>query len=279
MGTQQDTHKMHSRRGMFIGAFVIAIIVTLLGLVRFFPVDESNIMMQSAYAALAEMALGVINFFLLSISHFEPPVYYVLYVAILLVSGFIYGLIIVALGSRGLLGRIMVLVIIVLNTCPGMFSVSFGNTSVGPPYASCEKYLSDEVGIRIKAYPEGGVIPGAHFFFMETRDGGVTWKEIMHFRHDDQLEPPCENIKYRTPDHYWVWMGWQMTVTNDGGQTWHEWEPWDTWPDFKYTNYRMISNVDFEDELRGSMQLRSRPAHNLPPELATFDGGITWIEP
>jgi len=149
--------------------------------------------------------------------------------------------------------------------------------SPGAEYARCEIYVNETNGIRIIAQDDyTQSLPGGAFSFLATTDGGETWQKFMHFRHDDPDKPACENIKSRNEQHFWVWMGTSMGVTQDGGETWFIWEPKDSWPDWRCCNYRLIQDVEFEDAKIGVMYLNARPGRGPEPILFTKDGGVTW---
>ena len=179
---------------------------------------------------------------------------------------------------RWWLKLIVLLLLAVSSYSFGGFAVAFGHTLVEKADLSCEHFFSDSNGMRIVRYSEKGVIPGAHFFFLSTTNGGKTWRQAMHFRHDDQIAPHCENIRFFGPDHYSVWMGWKLAVTRNGGKSWRVWYPNETWPEWQCCNYRLIEDVEFEDALRGRMTLNPIGQREPASELFTEDGGESWRE-
>jgi hypothetical protein len=147
----------------------------------------------------------------------------------------------------------------------------------GPEYANCEKYISPTNGIRIVAKKDHTeFLEGGAFIFAATTDSGQTWVELMRFRHDDPIQPACENIRSLDAQHFWVWMGTTMGVTHDGGKTWATWKPQDTWRDWKCCNYGLIKDVEFKDALTGEMFLDPISGRGEESALFTKDGGITW---
>ena len=173
--------------------------------------------------------------------------------------------------------RIAVALPLALNAVVfGPFAVRFGHILVGAANGSCEKYVSEQNGMRIVAYPEKGVIPGTHLFLLATRDGGESWRQVMHWRHDDPIDSTCDDIRSLGEDHIWAWIGWKAAVTVDGGKRWRVWSPNDTWPDWACCNYRLIDEITFEDAANGRMTLNPIPGRDPSSELVTTDGGHTW---
>ena len=173
--------------------------------------------------------------------------------------------------------RVAAAALLVLNAAVfGPFAVTFGDILVGPSKGSCERYVSEQNGIRIVAYPEKGLIPGTHLFLLATRDRGERWRQVLHFRHDDPIDPSCDAIRSLGEDHIWTWIGWKAAVTVDGGLHWDVWTPRKTWPDWAFCNYRLIDDTAFEDAVHGRMSLNPVQGRVPSDELETTDGGKTW---
>lgn len=132
------------------------------------------------------------------------------------------GLLVEYLWGLGRRVRVVVLVAITLNACVGLFIIGWADIIVGPAYAKCEYLFSDTNGVRLVAYPEYGALPGAHFFFFSTSNGGKTWRQFQYFRHDDPLEARCEDIEFVGDTILWKWSPYSGLdfVSLDGGKTW-----------------------------------------------------------
>ena len=259
------------------GALIFAGIFALSSLIRFIPPNECCFIWQRQIQAIILYFHGFANF--LSVLTFFLPVPYnaVINLVILFTYGMILGLFLEALWKwRKWLGKLLVTAVFAINALPGSFVVTTSDTLIGQPYAACQKNISDEIAVRIVAFPEEGFIPGAYFFFSITQDAGKTWRQFMFFRHDDPVEPPCENIRSTTSDHIWAWMGWQAAVTNNAGKTWQIWRPQESWPDWICCNYGLVKDVTFQDNQNGRMVLDPIPGRNETDFLATQDGGRTW---
>lgn len=246
----------------------------LLSTVQFIPPIEKIFFIQRRVEALYDLCQGIFAFLLIPASFFGYPISFLLHILVILTTIFSIGFLIEKLWRNSKF-KIIILLLVLHIPC-GMFVISTKDTVVGGVYATCEKEISDQVKVKIVMYPERGWIPGAHYFFMETRDNGGSWHQIMHFRHDDPVDPPCKNIKRINEDFYWVWMGWKLAVTGDGGQSWNTWTPEKSWPDWTCCNYGLIEEVEFKNTKYGTMYLN--PIGNGFPaqRLETTDAGISW---
>ncbi len=253
-------------------AIVMAILFAASVLTYFIPQQESWFVWQRRLQAMATLLLAGIIFVIES----RPPFPLFVTVGLFAVIGFIIGLVIQKLWQQKWWGKLIIAVVLIGNMCAGLLLISVHNVLVGPAYKTCEHFVTDSKAVRVVAYPEYGMLGGGQFFFLVTRDSGETWEEFMHFRHDDPVNPPCENIKSLNDQTFWAWMGWKLSITHDGGVTWQTWSPTDTWPDWQCCHYRLITNVDFQDSLRAYMQLT--PIRVPTAELYSTDGGQTWVE-
>lgn len=183
-----------------IVAIAIAVLSALLGVVYWLPAQASWFIGQRLAKALGFLAHGALIFLPVFIPRLdELPG---LGVAVLALLGLMIGLAIEFLWKHGWPGKATVILSVLLNAAFGLFFVLATDVLVGRPYAECERMVSQTNGVRIVAYPEIGFLPGGHFFFLATRDSGESWQQIMDFRHDDPVDPPCENIRSRGADQY-----------------------------------------------------------------------------
>ena len=152
--------------------------------------------------------------------------------------------------------------------------------TLSAPYASCEKFVSDAQGVRVSAHREQSRILGEGskvFVYSVTEDKGNSWIEFMKFYPDESASTPkCENIKTLDDQHFWVWEGWLLGITHDGGKTWSIWEPRDSWSDWEGDNFHLIKDVQFDDPHTGIIFLDIEDMGQASMTIRTEDGGITW---
>jgi hypothetical protein len=274
-----ESNKIYAWVRQHVVAVAIGTVLILLGLVELLPPIESFFVWQRRLEAAFEVSFGILNsFFLLPFYRLPfliPPL--IFHIVILITCSVIYGLLLEKL-LRFKVGWIVALGLVVLNSFYGCFVVGAASTLVGDPY-TCETMITDEVRVKLVTYPERGFLPGANYFFMESRNSGNRWHQIMYSRSDDPQLPPCQNIKYLSEDHYWVWMWDQFAVTVDGGKTWNEWQSTNGWASGECCNYGLIEDVEFSSSTSGRMFLNPVSGRNPATELITMDGGITWKEP
>lgn len=258
-------------------AFIIAGVWVFFGLLYVTPPTASVFAWQRLLTGVGFLVHGVSVLLPILVSKWvqDPLVYPVSFIAVGLI-GLAVGLYIESLWKLGTVGKAIVVPLVLMNACAGLFVAFAADVVVGNQYADCERLVSDTSGIRVMAYPEYGVVPGGHFFFLATNDAGKSWEQIMDFRHDDPVEPPCENLRAHGPGHMSVWMGWKMATTNDGGESWKVLNLIESFPDYAWGHHGLIVNVGFEDNLNGCILLHPTAWHGPNPVLCTEDGGKTW---
>jgi len=156
----------------------------------------------------------------------------------------------------------------------------FSRPYLSSSYASCEKSISNSQKIRITAHREQSRLLGKGsrvFVYWVSIDKGITWKEFMKFYPDEPPSAPsCETIRILDMQNFWVWEGWQLGVTHDGGKTWHLWEPKNTWQDWKCCNFGLITDVQFDNPSIGVMILDIKGYDQSFTTVQTKDGGKSW---
>ena len=181
---------------------------------------------QRLLGAIGYLIQGVLPFlyFLLPELHLSPLLSKVFYSILAILWGMGISLLVEYLWSLGRVARAVVIVAVTLNVCVGLFVIFSTDVIVGPVYAKCEYFFSDASGVRIVAYPEYGLLPGGHFFFFSTLNGGKSWKQFEYFRHDDPLEPQCENIEFVEHTILWKWSPYSEFnfASLDKGETWQQ---------------------------------------------------------
>jgi hypothetical protein len=250
---------------------IFAVIFALLGLVRYIPPYENIFIWQRFIQAVALVVHGFATS-IIAVSRFLPESLGAISAFLFLfVFGAIYGLELTKLWKwRRWLGKFLALLLILINSLPGLFIVNASDTLVGKSYATCNKEISDAVIVRIIAYPEIGWIAGSHQFYLISRDGGKAWHQFMDFRHDDPIRPNCDNIQSSTSNHIWVWTNSRVAVTQNTGMDWN------IWSKREYCNFCMIETVMFQDSQEGQIELSPIDDAGENIFLYTEDGGVTW---
>jgi hypothetical protein len=257
-----------------IMAFIIAGLFVLLGLTFWLPPYEKYFVLECRLEVIAELVLGIAWIPLIIFLPFFNIIINIIWFAIL---GLCIGLATQFLWGHGRPGRIIIAVILGLNLFPGFFFFLLNNPHIKEP-ESCEKFISAANGLKIVGYPAPGFLGGTQLFFLATQDAGNHWRQVMQFCHDDPVDPDCKAIRSLDANNYWVWVGWQLAVTHDGGKTWLVWNPRETWKNWQCCNYGLIKEVSFESTQTGMMALAPIPNRGEVSSLYTNDGGKTWKE-
>lgn len=253
-----------------ITPILFAILFVLSGLALNLPPYEKFIVLEGKLELAADLILA----FPLIIFVCAP------WVSILIWLGFfglLIGLLFQFLWLKGKLGKIIIIIILLLNLLPGLFFCLISNARYEKP-ESCEKYFSPTNGLKIVAYPEKGWLGNTKLFFLATYDAGNHWNQIMYFRTPDPVKPNFDNLRYLDSNNYWVWISWQLAVTHDAGKTWLIWQPYNTWKNWPCCNYKLIKEVTFESAQKGMMLLDPIDGRGEISPLYTNDGGKTWKE-
>lgn len=124
---------------------------------------------------------------------------------------------------------------------------------------------------------KGGVLSGAYYTFETTSMDSDVWKEILTFRHDDQVGIPTAKVHFVNDKVGFVFMGWMCAVTKDGGFSWSVWDAVKDLPDRQCCNYGLIQNVSIEANGSGVMSLKPiRERRGEVVTLLTKDYGQNW---
>lgn len=196
-------------------------------------------------------------------------IYVIIPILYLIFIGVISGKIIQTLWKNGRSGRIILAIILILNTCLGLFVLAWGDVLVTrDPSLDCQKFITQNQGLKIVTYSQFRILPGAYHFYLFTLDGGKTWTQLFSASSDEIAASDCQTIQTLSSDFIWVWSPYHLGTTHDGGSSWTHWE----WECYKYG---AIKNVNYQDEINGRMNLY--PWGNDITNLFTDDGGKTWL--
>lgn len=185
-----------------------------------------------------------------------------------LLAGYTVGKVVQILWRKGGAGRVAILVGFLANSAMGLFMLAWSDILVtAEPAQTCEEFVSPQNGIRIVEFDEVGILPGVHFFYLFTGDGGDTWQQLMTTRFDDPINPDCSTIGSLEDNFIWIWSSYGVRTTQDNGKTWTKW-------DWECCMYGAVEQVSFQDNINGIM--RVYPWQSEISELITTDGGKTW---
>lgn len=137
------------------------------------------------------------------------------------------------------------------------------------------------VSLRVTAYPEkivGPGLPGAYFVFEGRPKDVQAWSRIFEFRHDDAI-PIRERCAGFSGDNVaYVYLGWVVGVTSDGGRTWSVWDASrdsEGYRTIEECNYRWIREVGINADGSGTMNVDPIRWTEVT-ELRTTDFGRNW---
>lgn len=187
----------------------------------------------------------------------------------LIFTGLITGKIIQTLWQNGRSGRIILVIILILNTCLGLFVLAWGNVLVTrDPSLDCQKFITQNQGLKIVTYSQFRILPGAYHFYLFTLDGGKTWTQLFSDSSDEITAGDCQTFQTLNSDFLWVWSPYHLETTHDGGSSWTHWA-------WECCKYGAIKHVNYQDEMTGRMTLF--PWGDDITNLFTTDGGKTWL--
>jgi hypothetical protein len=161
--------------------------------------------------------------------------------------------------------------------------------SMGLFLSGCSQWIAidskdiNENGIQVRIVhyeEERPLVPAPNSYYVfESRRGEQEWREFMRFRHDDPIPIPVDQVQVFSPGKASVFIGWQLGVTIDGGETWSIWNASKDLPGWQCCNYKLIERVSIHPDGSGEMHLRSIPGRGEVPLLTTNDFGVHWASP
>lgn len=266
-------------KGRFRGPIIFSIVNLALAAAHILPPNMHILFWEVRYKALARLFHGFLEFavfvlhlfsggtsplrMFIGLSLLGPPVGYIIY----------------RTWKSGSEGKTIVIGCLFINTLFGGVAVDNTSLLVGRPVEHCLTSLDATRHVKVVVFPESGLDPGAHYFFASSTDNGQTWQQVFYLHDAKNLEPPCENFSSLDSHTYWFWMGWAFAITHDGGNTWHVWDPSETWEDWTCCDNNLILNVTFTDQQNGVMELSEFNNPTGSKQLLTEDGGIRWMLP
>jgi hypothetical protein len=166
-------------------------------------------------------------------------------------------------------------IIVVLNW--GLVSMLVIGPYAGPVSESWQT-SGHALQLRVDVHPEqNSFVAGAYYVFRSAPVGSDAWRDIMTFRHDDQVPIPQDQVRFVNDRVAFVFMGWMYAVTVDGGRTWAVWDAGHNLPNWLCCNYRLITDVQLNPDGTGTMTLNPiQDRRGEVPQLRTRDFGRHW---
>lgn len=183
-------------------------------------------------------------------------------------TGILTGKVIERLWRKCLAGKIGLGVAFIINLLVGLFALAWGDVLVTENASlGCQNFINAEQGLRIVTFEQDRGLPGAYHFYLFTADGGTTWEQLFVDSSDEISVGDCRTIQSLNRDFIWVWSGYRVHTTHDGGRQWDRWE-------WECCTYGAVRQVSFQDENTGTITVY--PWRSSISELSTADGGKSW---
>ena len=150
---------------------------------------------------------------------------------------------------------------------------------------SCEVYITENTRVRIQTFTN---YSGGYQNYEMTRDGGTSWQTFHTYQPDSGIwSGDCNRIQYISQEFIYLVPPNDredvLFITQDAGQTWHQWQPSNIEEYPEGFRCHSIEEVHFQDATNGGMQLGcNRYDENgeflrvQTINLFSDDGGITW---
>ncbi len=134
---------------------------------------------------------------------------------------------------------------------------------------------SNLMEIRVKAYELDGVVPkGIYYTFEGMKKGSREWEGFLTFRQDEYIPPSEARVHILNEKVSYVFMGWLLATTINGGESWSYWNAEYDLPNWKCCDTRLIQDVQINPDGSGVMRLvSSNETHSL---FYTKDYGVHW---
>jgi hypothetical protein len=151
--------------------------------------------------------------------------------------------------------------------------------SVGLEVVETWETTNNHIKIRVTAYKQKSVEPAGTYYTFESvkKEFLLDAREIMTFRHENQVLIPRDQIHFVNDQFAYVFMGWMYAVTTDRGYTWSVWDAERDLPNWQCCNYDFIKEIQMGADGAGTMRL-SLNSQEISPvqELYTQDYGRHW---
>jgi hypothetical protein len=151
--------------------------------------------------------------------------------------------------------------------------------SIGIDIGETWETTNNAIKIRVTAYNQKGVEPQGTYYTFESvkKELVLDAREIMTFRHADQVLIPRAQVRFVNDQVAYVFMGWLYAVTTDSGYSWSVWDAERDLRNWQCCNYELINEIRIEADGVGTMRLNSSPQDvGRIQELHTTDYGRHW---
>jgi hypothetical protein len=136
------------------------------------------------------------------------------------------------------------------------------------------------IDVRAIAYREEGIlvpVPGAFYTYQYRTEHQREWRELLTFRHDDQIPIPHETFHFVNSDFFYFFIGWVFVATPDHGKSWILWDASKDLDGWRSVNYRFIDRIEMASDGTGIMYLN--PLNYPHTRLITTTFGRRWDPP
>lgn len=222
----------------------------------------------------------IIWFLSILIVPFEDLDYFRIVLGVII--GFALGSLIYVFWVKHWGGKAIVIILLLFNFAIGAFVMILnGFIFVLPPSELCQIAIENDLSVRVIGYPS--ILNSSNYgeyFVLSSIDNGQTWQQVFWQPYDawDDYPPPpdCEGKELHFGEigeaFLWSWTKENLSVSQDGGQTWQNWQP--SCRVRRDCDYGHIISVTFEDPQNGRMQVYVAGGNSK--EIISSDGGLTW---
>lgn len=133
------------------------------------------------------------------------------------------------------------------------------------------------IKLNVTAYELKNVEPPGIYYTFESIKGSTLWREIMTYRHKEQVPIPRNQVRFVNDKIAYVFMGWLFAVTVDSGYSWSVWDASEILPDWHCCNFDLIEDIKIAPDGTGTMFIGSIPGQQRGgSKLVTDDYGRHW---
>jgi hypothetical protein len=150
------------------------------------------------------------------------------------------------------------------------------------PHADKSNEQSWEFGnkglkVRAAAYDLPRIEPTGTYYMFEALTPNLPLPvEIMTVREDQRKAVRPDRIGFVGDRVCYLWEGWMVAVTVDGGSTWDVWDGDTELPGWHCCRADLIKQVRIDPLGNGKMELNPHPGERIPTTLSTTDYGKHW---
>jgi hypothetical protein len=133
--------------------------------------------------------------------------------------------------------------------------------------------------ISVTKYKTQGVEPMGYYYTFESDNPAYQFPhELLTFRQDDPVEIPRGQVRFVNDKIAYMFMGYMVAVTTDGGHSCAVWDAETDFASWQYSDRPLIRDVRINADGVGIMLLQQESA-GISAQLHTNDYGRTWAMP